>query len=63
MIAVSTAAAGVMIGLVNVSAAERVDHYPHPRSVVECYDKEPRVLPKTNHGSPAKNMEATNGSY
>jgi hypothetical protein len=49
MIAVSTAAAGVMIGVVNISAVERVGHYPHPRPVVERNDKEVRVLPKANH--------------
>jgi len=36
-----------------------VGHYPHPRPVVERKDKELRVVPKTNHGSPAKNKEAT----
>ena len=35
--------------LVNISAAERVGHYPHPRPVVERNDKEVRVLPKANH--------------
>ena len=30
--------------LVNISAAERVGHYPHPRPVVERNDKEVRVL-------------------
>ena len=54
-----TAAAGVIIGLVSISATERVRHYPHPRPVVERNDKELRVVPKTNHGSPAKNIEAT----
>jgi len=33
-------AAGVMIGLVNISASERVSHYPHPRPEVERNDKE-----------------------
>jgi len=36
-----------------------VGHYQHPRPVVERNDKELRVVPKTNHGSPAKNKEAT----
>ena len=48
-----------MIGLVNISGAERVSHYPHPRPVVERNDRELRVVLKTNHGSPAKNIEAT----
>ena len=59
MIAVSTASAGVMIGLINISATERVGHYPHPCPVVERNDKEVRVLPKANHRSPAKDMVAT----
>jgi hypothetical protein len=74
MIAVSTAAAGVMIGLVNISGPERVVHYPHPRPVVESNDKEVRVLPKANHQSPAKHIakhtdkkgdlkRSTNGGY
>jgi hypothetical protein len=56
IIAISTAAAGVMIGLVNVSATERVGHYSHPRPVVERNDEEVRVLPKANHQSPAKHI-------
>ena len=52
-------AAGVMIGLVNISTAERVSHYPHPRPVVERNDRELRVVHKTNHGSPADHIEAT----
>jgi hypothetical protein len=71
---VLTAAAAAMIA-VNISPAERVGHYPHPRPVVESNDREVRVVPKTNHGSPAKNIEAmqihkrgalkrgTNGGY
>jgi hypothetical protein len=59
MIAVSTAAAGVMIGLVNISTTERVGHYSHPRPVVEHNDKELRGLPKIDHGSPANDMVAT----
>ena len=57
MIAVSTASAGVMIGLINISATERVGHYPHPCPVVERNDKEVRVLPKANH--PTNHMVAT----
>ena len=57
-ITVVIAATGVLIGF-SISAAERVGHYPHPRPVVERKDKELRVVPKTNHGSPAKNKEAT----
>jgi hypothetical protein len=59
MIAVSTAAVGVMIGVVNISAVERVGHYPHPRPVVERNDKEVRVLPKANHRWPRKDIVAT----
>jgi hypothetical protein len=54
-------AAGVMIGLANISAPERVSHYPHPRPEVErnvtATKRNPRlfmVVPKTKHGSPAK---------
>jgi hypothetical protein len=73
-VTVSTAAV-VILGLVSISATERVGHYPHPRPVVEQNDKELTVVPKTNHGSPAKNKEArhidkksaltrgTNGGY
>jgi len=57
-IMVLTAAAAAMI-VVNISAAERVGHYPHPRPVVESNDREVRVVPKTSHGSPARNIEAT----
>ena len=57
MIAIATAAAGVMIGLVNVSGSERVVHYPHPRPVVERNDKEVRVLlPKATYRPPAKHI-------
>jgi hypothetical protein len=55
------AAAGVMIGLVNISASERVSHYTHPRPEVErnvtATKRDPRLfmyVPKTKHGSPAK---------
>ena len=54
-------AAGVMIGLVNISASERVSHYTHPRPEVErnvtATKKDPRLfmyVPKTKHGSPAQ---------
>ena len=74
MIAIATAAAGVMIGLVNVSGSERVVHYQHPRPVVERNDKGVHVLPKANHQSPAKHIakhtdkkgdlkRSTNGGY
>ena len=57
-ITVVIAATGVLIGF-STSAPERVGHYQHPRPVVERKDKELRVVPKTNNGSPAKNKEAT----
>ena len=57
-VTVVIAATGVLIGF-SISAPERVGHYQHPRPVVERNDKELRVVPKTNHGSPAKNKEAT----
>ena len=59
---VLTATAGIMVGLVNISASERVSHYAHPRPEVERNDRELRlfmVAPKTKHGSPAKGMEVT----
>ena len=63
VVTVLTAAAGMMVvGLVNISASERVSHYPHPRPEVELNDRELRlfmVAPKTKHGSPAKGMEVT----
>jgi hypothetical protein len=55
-------AAGVMIGLVNISASERVSHYPHPRPEVERNDREMRlfmVAPKTKHRSLANGTEVT----
>ena len=58
-ITVLTVAVAAIMGLVSVSGAERVVHYAHPRPVGERNDKELRVVPKTNHGSPAKNKEAT----
>jgi hypothetical protein len=58
IIAISTVAAGAMIGLINISEAERVDHYRHPRPAVERNDKEVRVLHKANHRSPAKDTIA-----
>ena len=60
-VAVVLIAAGVMVGLINISTPERVSHYSHPRPVVESNDREPRlfmVVPKKN-GSPPKNIEAT----
>jgi hypothetical protein len=64
MIAVLTAAGGVMIGLFNTSTS-RVSHYPHPRPVIErnvtATNGEPRlfmVAPETKDGSLAKNIEA-----
>ena len=62
VIMILTAVAGVIVGLVNISASERVSHYPHPRPEVERNDREVRlfmVVPKTKHGSPPKNIEAT----
>jgi hypothetical protein len=55
-------AAGMMVGLVNISTPEKVSHYSHPRPEVERNDRESRlfmVVPKTKHGSPPKNIEAT----
>ena len=55
-------AAGVMVGLVNTSTPDRVSHYSHPRPEVERNDREARlfmVVPKTKHGSPPENIEAT----
>ena len=62
VIMILTAVAGVIVGLVNISASERVSHYPHPRPEVERNDREVRlfmVVPKTKHGSPPENIEAT----
>jgi hypothetical protein len=66
MVAVLTAAAGVMIGLFNTSTAERVRHYP--RSVVErnvaATKTEPRlfmVVPETDRSS-VKNIEANSAA-
>ena len=71
-------AAGVMVGLVNISTPDRVSHYSHPRPEVERNDRELRlfmVAPKTKYGSPAKGTEVphihkkgalkrgTNGGY
>jgi hypothetical protein len=67
MIAVLTAAVGVLLGLSNISTSERVRHYP--RAVVErnvtAANREPRlfmVVPETKDGSPAKNMEANSAA-
>ena len=60
VITVLTAVAGAMVGLVNISASERVNHYPHPRPEVERNDRELHlfmVAPKRNHRSPAKGTE------
>ena|SRR6516225_5009149 len=62
VIMILTAVAGVIVGLVNISASERVSHYPHPRPEVERNDRELRlfmVAPKTKYGSPAKGTEVT----
>jgi hypothetical protein len=51
-----------MIGLVNISASERVSHYPHPRPEVERNDREMHlfmVAPKTKHRSLANGTEVT----
>ena len=45
-------AAGVMVGLVNISTSESVSHYSHPRPEVEL--RLFMVAPKTKYGSPAK---------
>ncbi len=67
MIAVLTAAAGVMIGLFDTSTSERVRHYP--RSVVarnvRATNTKPRlfmVVTQRKDGSPAKNIEANSAS-
>jgi hypothetical protein len=67
MIAVLTAAVGVMLGLSNISTSERARHYP--RAVVErnvtAANREPRLfmmVPETKDGSPAKNMEANSAA-
>jgi hypothetical protein len=55
-------AAGVMIGLVNISGSERVSRYPHPRPEVESNDREMRlfmVAPKTKHRSLVNGTEVT----
>jgi hypothetical protein len=55
-------AAGVMVGLVNISTSESVSHYSHPRPEVERNNRDLRlfmVVPKTKHGSPPENIEAT----
>lgn len=63
MIAVLTAAVGVMIGLFNFSTSENVRHYPRPalERNVTAIRGEPRlfmVAPDTKDASPAKNVEA-----
>ena len=67
MIAVLTAAVGLMIGVFNTSKSERVRQYPHP--VVErnfaAAHTQPRlfmVVPETKDGSLAKNTEANSTS-
>jgi hypothetical protein len=69
MIAVLTAAAGMMLGFSNISTSERARHYLHPRPVVErnvtATNWEPRlfmVAPEIKDGSPAKNMEANSAA-
>jgi hypothetical protein len=69
MIAVLTAAAGMMLGFSNISTSERARHYLHPRPVVErnvtATNREPRlfmVAPETKDGSPAKNMDANSAA-
>jgi hypothetical protein len=64
MIAVLTAARGMMIGLFNTSTS-RVSHYPHPRPVIEsnftATNGEPRLFmaaPETKEKSLTKNIEA-----
>jgi hypothetical protein len=54
-------AAGV-IGLVNISASERVSHYTHPRPEVERDGREMRlfmVTPETKYRSLATGTEVT----
>ena len=67
MIAVLTAAVGLMIGVFNTSKSERVRQYPRP--VVEgnlaAANTQPRlfmVVPETKDGSLAKNTEANSTS-
>jgi hypothetical protein len=64
MIAVLTAAGGMMIGLFNTSTS-RVSHYPHPPPVIEsnftATNGEPRLFmaaPETKEGLLTKNIEA-----
>jgi hypothetical protein len=62
MIAVLTAAVGVMVGLFNLTS-ENVRHYPRPalERNVTAISGEPRlfmVAPDTKDASPAKNVEA-----
>jgi hypothetical protein len=66
MIAVLTAAVGVMLGLSNISTSERTRHYP--RAVVEhnvtAANREPRlfmVVPETDRSS-VKNVEANSAA-
>jgi hypothetical protein len=59
MIAVLTAAAGVMLGLFNTSTSERVHHYPRPVVERNVTDRQPRlfmVVPGAT-GLPAKDTE------
>jgi hypothetical protein len=63
MIAVLTAAVGVMIGLFNFSNSEGALHYPRPvvQRNITATNEEPRlfmVVPDTKDASPAKNVEA-----
>jgi len=67
MIAVLTAAVGMMLGFSNISTSQRVRHYPRPvvERNVTATNREPRlfmVAPETKDGSPAKNMEANSAA-
>jgi hypothetical protein len=66
MIAVLTAAAGVMLGFSNISTSERVHHYPRPvvERDVKATNTEPRlfmVVPETDRLS-VKNVEANSAA-
>jgi hypothetical protein len=69
MIIVLTAAVGAMIGLVNFSSSERLDHTAHPRPAIErnvtVRNGEPRLfmsVPDAEDGSPSKNTEASSAA-
>ena len=67
MVAVLTAAVGVMIGLFNISTSGRVRHYPRPvvERDVTATKTEPRlfmVVPETKDGSSANYIKANSAA-